>query len=260
MRMHTLRHARTRVPWFVILLAWIGSLTSCASTNDGFWARHTDGEMWSRGAHQFQADPSQWVGPLVLTAATPIAWIGDADTSEDSVAQKVFNTNTQYGDDLSILFLATPVVVGGYQAFGGDARLFETSLESIAFTMAATYGLKSFVNRERPDGSSEDSFPSGHTSAAFAGATLIELELSRRFDDPWWSNLVYVPATYVGLSRLEGERHYLADILFGAALGIAITDVTWNAHFGAEERRETSVRLAPVVGPGIVGVGLDVSF
>jgi len=242
------------------LVALAAASTGCASTHDGFWSRHTSSAMWERGVQEFRDDPSQWAPPLVLTVATPIAWIGDKDTSEDSVSHTIFNSNTKYGDELAIGYVAAPIVFGGFQAFGGDARLLETSVESITFTMLATYGLKSIVNRERPDGSSEDSFPSGHTSAAFAGATLIERELSRQYDDPWWSNLVYLPATYVGISRLEGERHYLADILFGAALGIAITDITWNAHFGGDGRRESVARFAPVVGPGVVGVGVEFAF
>lgn len=235
-------------------------LSGCAATDKGFLARHTDGAMWRRGAREFGRSPEQWVPPLALAVATPIAWVGDKDTSEDSVSQQIFNSNTRYGDQLAIGLLVAPAAIGGYQALGGDSRLLETSAESIAFTMFATYGLKLVVNRERPDGSSQDSFPSGHTSAAFAGATLLQREFAREFDDPWWSWLGYLPATYVGVSRLEGQRHYLADILFGAALGMTITNITWNAHFGHAESRDSTVRFAPVVGPGVVGLGLDISF
>lgn len=241
-----------------VVLAVLAS--ACAAPGgDGFWARHTSSETWTRAADEFTAEPSQWVAPAVLAVATPIAWIGDVDTSEDSVSQQVFNSNTKYGDDLALGYLLVPTALGGWQALGGDTRLLETSVESIAFTMGATYGLKTVINRERPDGSSEDSFPSGHTSAAFAGATLLQRELDRQFDDPWWSWTVYLPATYVGISRMEGERHYLADVLFGAALGMTITNLTWNAHFGASDRT-TTARVLPVVGPGQVGLGVSVSF
>lgn len=242
-----------------LALVLVAFTASCASTGDGFWSRHTSGEMWTRGAHEFLDTPGQWVAPAVLAGVSPLAWIGDGDTAEDSVSQQVFNSNTKYGDDLALGYLILPTAIGGWQAFGGDARLVETSLESIAYTMAATYALKSVINRERPDGSSEDSFPSGHTSAAFAGATLLHREIGRRFDHPWWSWAVYLPASYVGISRMEGERHYLADVLFGAALAMTITNVTWNAHFGASTS-ETTASLAPVVGPGRVGLGFSFSF
>lgn len=232
---------------------------SCSSPNGGYFERHLSSDMWTRGAHGFTAAPGQWAAPAVLAVATPIAWIGDVDTSEDSVSHQVFNSNTKYGDDLALGYLIAPVALGAWQAFDSDSRLLETSLESIAYTLGATYGLKTVINRERPDGSSEDSFPSGHTSAAFAGATLLHREIGRRLDDPWWSWLVYLPASYVGISRMEGERHYLADVLFGAALGMTITNVTWNAHFG-DSPSSTTARVAPVVGPGRVGLGLSVSF
>jgi len=74
--------------------------------------------------------------------------------------------------------------------------------------------LKFATQRERPDGSDHRSFPSGHASVTFATATVIERHLGWRK-----SVLGYAIATYVAMSRMHDNRHYLSDVVFGAAVG-----------------------------------------
>jgi hypothetical protein len=74
--------------------------------------------------------------------------------------------------------------------------------------------LKFATRRERPDGSNRQSFPSGHAAITFATATVIERHLGWRK-----SVLAYAIASYVAASRLHDNRHYLSDVIFGAAVG-----------------------------------------
>jgi membrane-associated phospholipid phosphatase len=74
--------------------------------------------------------------------------------------------------------------------------------------------LKFAVGRERPDGSDNQSFPSGHSAITFATATVIERHLGWRK-----SVLAYVLAAYVATSRLHDNKHYLSDVVFGSAVG-----------------------------------------
>ncbi|GGX53851.1 phosphatase PAP2 family protein [Saccharospirillum salsuginis] len=84
---------------------------------------------------------------------------------------------------------------------------------SYATTLGASYVLKYTVDRERPDGSDTRSFPSAHTASAFSGASFLQ----RRYG--WDIGLpAYLGATYVGWSRVYGEKHYVSDVLAGAAL------------------------------------------
>ena len=77
-----------------------------------------------------------------------------------------------------------------------------------------TIGIKEASRRSRPEGTGF-SFPSGHTVAAFASATVLQ----RRFG--WKVGLpAYAVASYVGASRIEMRRHYLSDVAFAAALGV----------------------------------------
>src|SRR5262249_6532222 len=74
--------------------------------------------------------------------------------------------------------------------------------------------LKFATQRERPDMSNHQSFPSGHAAITFATATVIERHLGWRR-----SVLGYAIASYVATSRLHDNRHYLSDVIFGAAVG-----------------------------------------
>jgi hypothetical protein len=88
-------------------------------------------------------------------------------------------------------------------------------IEAIAMSEALTVALKYPVGRERPDGSNTLSFPSGHSADTFAVATAIERHLNWRFSVP-----AYVFASYVAVSRLPANRHWLSDVVFGSAVGI----------------------------------------
>jgi len=74
--------------------------------------------------------------------------------------------------------------------------------------------IKFATHRARPDGSNHQSFPSGHAAVTFATATVIERHLG------WRKSLLgYTIASYVAASRLHDNRHYLSDVIFGAAVG-----------------------------------------
>lgn len=77
-----------------------------------------------------------------------------------------------------------------------------------------TQGLKVSVDRARPTGS-KHSFPSGHTSATFATAQVIDEHYGWRIAAPF-----YALGGYVSVSRLVDNEHWASDAIFGAALGI----------------------------------------
>ena len=78
-----------------------------------------------------------------------------------------------------------------------------------------THGLKIGVGRVRPN-DGRFSFPSGHASATFANATVLHRHFGPKVGIP-----AYAFATYIAASRLPANSHYLSDVIFGAALGIA---------------------------------------
>ena len=78
-----------------------------------------------------------------------------------------------------------------------------------------THGMKYSFRRDRPTGEC-CSFPSGHAASAFAAASVLERHLGYRGSWP-----AMVGATYVATSRLVDNRHFLSDVMMGAAVGMA---------------------------------------
>ena len=116
-------------------------------------------------------------------------------------------------------------------------------IEALAMSEAVTQTLKYTVRRERPDGSSKNSFPSGHAADTFAFATALERHLNWKY-----SVLAYVFSSYVAISRLPANRHWLSDAVFGSAVGI-IAGRTVTSH-----ESERPYPVAVTIIPGGVAV------
>jgi membrane-associated phospholipid phosphatase len=82
-------------------------------------------------------------------------------------------------------------------------------------TQALTYGIKYAAQRDRPTGEC-CAFPSGHASVTFATAAVLERHFGYRGSWP-----MFLIAGYVSASRITDNRHFMSDVLFGAALGMA---------------------------------------
>jgi len=117
----------------------------------------------------------------------------------------------------------TPEIVSATLATYAIGRIFDqpkTShlgmdlIQAQILTEMLVEPIKFATGRERPDGSNHQSFPSGHAAITFATATVIERHLG------WRKALLgYTIASYVAASRLHDNRHYLSDVVFGAAVG-----------------------------------------
>jgi len=111
-------------------------------------------------------------------------------------------------------------------------------LEALAMAEALTQTLKYATRRERPDGSGKNSFPSGHAADTFAFATALERHLNWRY-----SIIGYTFSSYVAISRLPANRHWLSDAVFGSAVGI-IAGRTVTSH-EAERPYPVAVNIIP---------------
>jgi membrane-associated phospholipid phosphatase len=97
----------------------------------------------------------------------------------------------------------------------GLAWLGSDILRAQLLSQGIVQGVKFATNRPRPDGSNRQSFPSGHTATAFATASVLHQHYG------WKAGLpAYAFGAYVGASRMSGNRHYLSDVLVGAAVGM----------------------------------------
>ena len=106
----------------------------------------------------------------------------------------------------------------GYKGRSTWGRMLVSDAFSVAAMAAMVNGVKYSVQRLRPDESAYNSFPSGHTATAFMTATMLHKEYEGR--SPWFSIGGYTLATLTGVSRVLNNRHWLTDVLAGAAIGI----------------------------------------
>ena len=106
----------------------------------------------------------------------------------------------------------------GYHGRSDWGRMLVSDAFSVASMAAVVNGVKYSVKRLRPDGSTYNSFPSGHTATAFMTATMLHKEYEGR--SPWFSIGGYTLAAITGVSRVLNNRHWLTDVVAGAAIGI----------------------------------------
>ena len=144
--------------------------------------------------------------------------------SSSSGAEDFLDGGADAGDGTVQGLTAVGVYAIGYVTGNERAKQVGTSLvEAQTVNLFITTGVKYAVNRERPDGG-RYSFPSGHASATFATADVLLQQFGLRVGIP-----AYAGATYVAISRLAEKQHFLSDVVFGAAVGIASAR-TLEAH------------------------------
>ena len=192
-----------------------------------------------------------WDTAIVLGAGGGAALVGH--TWDDDLAGEI-ETNVRLNDAMAPghtygafavqAFMGVGLYAGGW--FAKNEGLAITGADIIrAQVLSQVYvqALKFTVQRERPDESNTQSFPSGHSATAFATASVLQRHYGWKAGVP-----ATVVAAYVATARVHDNKHYLSDVIFGAAMGIAAErTVTLNAgRYG--------ITVAPTVGGGRVGM------
>ncbi len=122
---------------------------------------------------------------------------------------------------------------------------------------AIVFSLKHSIHNTRPDGSSDNSMPSGHTAQAFASATLLDMEY--RSTSPWISVGGYLCAATTGFLRVTNNRHWASDVLIGAGIGIASVKVVYLTHQYRWGKKQMGV-LIPTLYPNGGGLSYAARF
>ena len=105
------------------------------------------------------------------------------------------------------------------------------------------------------------SFPSGHTSAAFASATVLYEEF--KDTSPLLAYSGYLFASSTAYLRMANNAHWLSDVLFGAALGIGITKLVYHFDYLFDWnpfKVKENMNLIPLITSEGFGMALSIKF
>ncbi|WP_289630272.1 phosphatase PAP2 family protein [uncultured Phocaeicola sp.] len=116
--------------------------------------------------------------------------------------------------------------LGGVKGKFEWKRLLTFIVLSIILTQLVVNSLKLACGVLRPDESNFFSFPSGHTATAFMTATLLYKEYG--FKSVWVGIVAYAAAIITGMTRILNNRHWMIDVIVGAALGILLTEMAYR--------------------------------
>lgn len=148
----------------------------------------------------------------------------------------------------NILQAAIPIIsFGSTLVFENDFDGSLQFLKAFAASELTTLALKKTTHQRRPNGNCCDSFPSGHTSAAFMGASFIHYRYGWTYSVP-----AYIAATYVGYSRVHSNKHYTRDVIAGAGIGII------SSYFFTKKYKGFSV--TPYAAADGVGLQINSTF
>lgn len=205
----------------------------------------------------FPRRPSTWVilgvGAASALLAHPADDVANAHIVSSAAVGRFFAPGKWIGSAYAQVGASVGLYLGGRYLVPrseGEPRTNKIShlgydlIRSQILSQAFVHSIKLAVRRDRPT-SECCSFPSGHAATAFAAASVLERHLGYRAA---WPTLVV--ATYVAVSRLHDNRHFLSDVLFGSSIGMA-TGWTVVGRHGANE-----YVLVPMPVHGGMGIAL----
>jgi len=151
------------------------------------------------------------------------------------------------------------VALAGVESRNDRVNLGLVILKSELLMLSSVYIVKTLSHEERPDGSDNLSFPSGHTAQAFLAASIVHTEF--RDKSQWYGIGAYTIATGVGALRMVNTKHWQSDVVAGAGFGILSAHVAYLTHRNRWGRkpldRTSSWRVTPLYYGGATGLTLS---
>tara|TARA_R110002020_G_scaffold182635_6_gene378288 strand:- start:3054 stop:3641 length:588 start_codon:yes stop_codon:yes gene_type:complete len=131
------------------------------------------------------------------------------DTSE---TKPNVGTTQKIGD---VILFALPAATLGTSFIVGDEQGTWQFTKGLLLTAGVTYGLKYGINKQRPDMSNDNAFPSGHTSTVFHSAGFVHRRYGFKYAIP-----SYALAGFTAASRIDSKKHDILDVIAGVVIGL----------------------------------------
>lgn len=181
---------------------------------------------------------------IILTTASMI--LASAVLPQRALASDPDEDLETFGDWVQIVL---PAAGAGLTLWNDDKEGRDMWLKAL-LTQIGTIGvIKTTVDKTRPIGG-KHSYPSGHTAAAFMGASFLQ----RRYGW-WWGAPAYGLAGVVGYSRMHADKHDWYDVAGGATIGIFSTYM-WTRPYRVGD---VAVEIRPLVGRDYYGLDFNIT-
>lgn len=225
--------------------------------------------------------PARWDRSDWLTAGASAAAVLGTGLLLDHAGEKFMANHAnaswdRMAKDVQNLGSTPSVLIAGGTYLAGvafkDPEVRATGIDTMVTMGLAqvllTLPLKVVVGRSRPSagkGASDfhplnggESFPSGHTTQAFALASVI----AEHADRPWVSCVSYGLAGLVGVARMEQRQHFTSDVVAGGLIGTFVGKavVAYNQTLRTDARSKMALSFAPTFQPGGYGFSLAMKF
>ena len=185
-------------------------------------------------------------------------------TSIGCFAQASSQYKRYHGDGIDNVLEYTPMAASFILKAAGvkcrsswEQRLYKSGA-SFILCSGTTWLLKKSIHKMRPDGTDNESFPSGHTAVAFCGATVLHKEYWKT--SPWISVAGYTVATITAVDRVRRNRHHWEDMAAGAAIGFLSAQASYwivDKITGKKKKKDADGNIINEEQKVQVGVGAD---
>jgi membrane-associated phospholipid phosphatase len=203
--------------------------------------------------------------PLTLaTAGIALEYFGNEGQwwqNKHGIQSKALQTFSGYNGQVDDYFQFAPIMLtfGLNAAYNSNMAAFKQQSKRLLVAelicLSTVNLLKWQTAKLRPDGSTSNSFPSGHTAQAFLAARFLDKEYGQQM--PWMRWLVYSMATTTGVCRVIKNRHWVSDVLLGAGIGILSVDLSYWIF---KKRSKKKLVVLPTSTIDTYGVALSYTF
>lgn len=233
----------------------------------------TDGvlpiDIAKQSANPYRFKPLQLIIPATLVGVGIVGLESDwlkyqnrevRDELQENIDKRVtIDDFSQYAPIAAVYGLNLCGIKGKHN-FADRTIILATAYSIMGITVN---GLKMATRVERPDYSSHNSFPSGHTATAFMGAEFLRME----YQDvsPWIGVAGYAIAAGTGFFRIYNNRHWLTDVLAGAGIGILSAKAAYwlypaISRMLCRKRFLTNTFVSPYISPDEKGICCRITF